>query len=231
MNSLNYLQKIFWFSAQNSQVFVQFHFIGLGFTALWRHGTTPQDFRLNENHPLGRISLLGSWPRIVNSFTHQQGRPQNRPYHADFFISRPWRWFFSFSPQNWTAKASDFKLDVSPRYLISDRTSAPSVLWDFRSEIGCLSQWDIRFEIENWIEVRFQKKETSNFKKVTQKNGRKRASYNPWVLWPDPCGARLDPGIKPLRLPRGRSATVRDRVSRTECPALRRRSGTLFLGS
>jgi len=209
MNSLNYLQKIFWYSEQNS--FVWFHFIGLGFTALWRHGTIQEDLRLNKTHPLGRISLLGSWPRIVNSFIHQQGRPQNRPCRADFFISKPWRWCFSFPPQNWTSrfKASDFKSDVSPRHPISDRTCAPSVLWNFRSEIRRLSQGDIRFEIEHWIEVRFPKKETSDFKKVT-KNGGKRAGFDPWVLWPDPCGARLDQGIKPLRLPRARSATVRD---------------------
>jgi len=41
-------------------------------------------------------------------------------------------------------------------------------------------------------DVRFQKKG----------GGRgKRAGYNPWDLWSDPCGARLAPGLKPLRLP------------------------------
>jgi len=32
----------------------------------------------------------------------------------------------------------------------------------------------------------------------------KGAGYNPWELWSDPCGARLAPGLKPLRLPRAR---------------------------
>jgi len=76
------------------------------------------------------------------------------------------------------------------------RTSNP------KSDISHKETSDLQLDIESQIwkiaDVRFQKK-------WKRKEGKRLAT---WDFWVDPCGARLEPGLNPLRLLCARSATV-----------------------
>jgi len=113
------------------------------------------------------------------------------------------------------SQTSDFKWSpIGVRFQIGQVRPVSCV--DIHSERGRLPQGDVRFQRK--LNVRFQiglgssilKIGDVQFLKKVGEQGGKRAGYNPWELWSIPCGAWLALGLKPLRLPRARSATVRD---------------------
>jgi len=75
-----------------------------------------------------------------------------------------------------------------------------SIEGDVRKGDVLLSQkGDVRSQNVDWSLIS-QKGDVRSQKE--REGGGKRAVYDPWELWSDPCGTRLAPGLKPLRMPR-----------------------------